>query len=798
MFKNYIKIVFRNIIRSKLYSLITIIGLAIGICCFAFIALFVKDELSYDSFHNESYRLYRITETIENKGQGEHSSSVPFPVAKEIEQKYPHIFDQVVRLFNNQEPYHTLRLKNTTYSETSVFYADKNFFEVFNYDLTGDKATCLLKPNSVVLSKDFAQKCFGYENPIGKTIEFEGNTQLTITAIADTKDKNSHFSFNALIAFETLGEELKFFEKEWVWNPCWTYVKVNENYDSPIAEAALQNIISDNFPQQLKNQTQFFLQPVTNIHLHSQLAYEIQKNGSYSSLLILGTIALLVLVIAGINFINLTTVRSISRAREIGIRKVNGAYKESLFLQFFFESIVLSGLSILISISLCELLLPIFNELANKNFSSIDIYNTWTLSVLISIGLLTGALSGIIPSLIMSKYDPLIVLKGNTQMSPESSSIRRWLVIYQFAVSIVLLICTGVIYKQLNFMQQADLGFDQNEVLVIPTRSSMHKEIPAYIDSIKNNQQITQVTVINDLLGRQHNTSGYKIPHIDTSNYYYFPALFTDLNIAETFNMQIIAGRDFSDAKGDDSLSVLINESMLPVINAASPKEALGIELISGRRKKKIIGVVKNFHFTSLQNPIGPFIIDIPPARYKWYFTKYIAVRVDQNNFEIAISDLESKWSTLIPEIPFTFSSMHKEIISQYGVESRLAKLAVYFSLLAIIIACLGLFALSAFTANQRTREIGIRKVLGASIYNITKMLSLEYLKLVIIANMMAWPCAYFIMNHWLDNFAFHISLDINVFLIASGIALIIALITVTSQSLKAAIQNPIHAISYE
>ncbi len=798
MLINYLKIAFRNLLRNKAYSAINIFGLAIGISCFMLIFLFISDEFSYDKFHSKADRIYRLIEIIDNEGQGEESSSAPLPVAKALYTAYPHYIESIVRFFNFQQPALSLQIGDKKFNEKKLFFVDSTLFEIFDFKLSkGDPKTALDNPNSILLTQQTAEKLFGNEDPTGKTLIFEGNFNVIVTGVFEELPTQSHFSFDCLISYSTINTFVgPQFGTNWIWNPAWTYILLKEGVKPADLEKEFPDFIQKNYPPIVKNQVVHYLQPLTSIHLHSDLDYEIQKNNKIATVYIFGVVGVLILFIACINFMNLATARSAKRAREVGMRKVLGAERTQLIKQFIGESILISLIAVLISIFIIELLLPLFNSFSEKTLTFGFIANPVLLLVLLAVGLIVGVFAGTYPAFFLSSAAPIKTLKGKYEPGSRSAFLRKALVVAQFSISSILIIGTIIIYQQLTYMQNANLGFNKDQVVVIPTRPSMLQQVEALKIEFLRNRNVKKVTVMDEIIGQHHNTHSFHYEGLETDKQVFFPGLIIDEDFLETFDLKLVAGRNFSkEYPRDDSLSVLINEAMVRSLGWKFPEQALGKEFRSFSGNERVIGVVKDFNYVSLQEPIGPYFFDMTPFPF---FKRFMAVKLNGADIQNTIKHLENCWTQIAPAFPFEFSFLDENLDKLYKSQANLSKLIGYFSILAIFIACLGMFALSSFTAEQKTKEIGIRKVLGASTPGIVTLLSKEFLKLVLFANLFAWPVAYFAMNKWLDDFAFRINVQLWSFIVAAFASILIALMTISYQSIKAAVANPIKSLRYE
>jgi putative ABC transport system permease protein len=616
MFKNYLKIAVRNLFKQKAYSAINIAGLSIGITCFMLIFLFIADEMRYDSFHSKSDRIYRLIEEIDQEGQGEVSSSNPLPVAEALITDYPHFIEKTVRFFNFQAPTLTIQIDDKKFNEKKLFFVDSTLFDVFDFKLEqGNPAAALAEPNSIILTKNLAEKYYGNESPVGKTLIFEGGINLKVTGVFAEQPAQSHIDFDGLISYSTINTFVgPGFGTNWIWNPAWTYLLLNDDVKPEELEKEFPDFIQKYYPDIIKNQITHWLQPLEDIHLTSDLDYEMKKNGSLATIYIFGVVGILILIIACINFMNLATARSVKRAREVGMRKVLGAERSQLIYQFIGESVLLSLIAVIISIALIQLLLPLFNNLSGKELTFEFFINPWLLLIIFCVGLFVGIIAGTYPAFFLSAAVPVKSLKGKYQGGSRSVSLRKVLVIAQFAISLVLIIGTIIIYQQLKYMQNANLGFNTEQIVVVPTRFPMLQQIETLKNEFKRNPNILEVSVMNEVIGEHHNTHEFHYEGMEDGKVVWLPGLIVDEDFVETFGLQIVAGRNFSkEFLRDDSLGVIINEAMVNKLGWNSPEEAIGKEFRSTTGNERVIGVVKDFNYVSLKEPIGPFFLDMVP-----------------------------------------------------------------------------------------------------------------------------------------------------------------------------------------
>lgn len=801
MLRNYLYVAWRSMVRGRLYSVINVLGLAIGLACFFLIALYIKDELSYDRHFKNASRLYRVIEILKQEGQGEQSASCPFPLGPALAQDQPALVEHAVRFFNFQDPQHTLRAGTRKFNESRLFVADSNVFEVFGFPLEkGDPRTALVDTNCIVLSRELAQKYFGDEDPMGKLLRFDGITDMKVTGVLGDIPQQSHIHFDGLISFSSLRNLYgPLFADNWVWNPNWTYVLLREGVKAKDLEQYFPDFVDRHYPEHLKQDVEHRLQPITDIHLRSDYSFEIEPNNDINLIRLFSVIGFFILLIACVNFMNLSTARSSARAREVGIRKVVGANRSLLIAQFLFESVFLSFISVLLSLVIAELLLPVFNLLAGKSMQLSYFASADLLGIIIVTGLATGLFSGAYPALFLSSFQPAAVLKGRLAATGSNSGMRKALVVFQFSVSVALIIGTAVVYSQLGFMRSADPGFNSERLLLLPVRPPMSLIFDPLVKDLEKSPHVIHVTRMNDIVGKHHNTHEYSYSGLDSGRWVYLPSLLVDEAFIPTIGIQLLAGRNFSKEHArDDSLAVIVNESMLKQMKWGSPASAIGRQLSTPTGNEKVIGVVKDFHFVSLLHPVGPFVLDMPHRWLRSYWTRYIGVKLKDVPVEDAIKDIRKRWERNSGEFPFEYVFLDQELRSQYRPQENIGRLASYFSILAIFIACMGLFALATFSAEQRSKEIGIRKAMGASVSAIVFLLSKDFMKLVLLAIVIACPLSWLLLQQWLKGFAYHVEIGWQVFVFAGLVTIVISLITVVIRSVKTAWLDPVSSLRYE
>jgi len=788
MMKNYAKISLRHLIKYKAYSFINISGLAAGMASCLLIMFWVIDELSFDKFHDNAKFLYRI-EADENYSERKfHVNSSPYHLAPILKDEIPEIKD--ASRFTSAGSI-LVRYKDKAFFENRVLAADHPFFQMFSFPLiSGNPETVLNSPHSIVISEKIAIKYFSDENPIGKTLSLNNRYDYTVAGIVKNPPHNTVLQFDILVPYEFL-KEIDRYTESWG-NSITTYVLLHQNSIVKDAEQKIAGLIHkrSDFPD-----TAYLLFPLTRIRLHEYRGYN-ELSGKIQEVYIFSLIACFVLLIACINFMNLSTARSAARIKEIGMRKVIGATRTNVVKQFYGESIIYSFIALLVAGILVSLLLPVFNSLSGKELS-ITMLNNWSILFYISgITLCTGIIAGSYPSLYLSSFQPVNTLKTGSIRTNHRSFIRKGLVIFQFTLSVILIIGTMVVLNQLRFMKNRKIGYDKEHVIFLPLRGDV--ELKKAYETLKSeflkNPQIGGVTATS-------RTPAYIYDYSEDVQWdgknpeekIMIRATAIENDFIETLKIELVEGRGFSqDYPNDRSGAFLVNEE---VVKPMGVESAVGKNLSIWGIQGQIVGVIKNFHFQPLRSQIESLVL-IRAPNHNWLGN--ILIRLEHGEIRSSLNFLENKWKEVVPNYPFEYRFLNEIFDRMYRTEERIGDLLNFFTILSVLIACLGLFGLASFMAEQRIKEIGIRKVLGASVFSITRLLCAEFLKLVFIANLIAWPAAYFILRDWLKDFAYRIELDWKIFFVTGLLAMTIALITVIYQSLRAASTNPINALNYE
>ena len=785
MFRNYLKTALRNIKRHKGYSLINIVGLAVGMACCILILLWVQDELSFDRFHENADGIYRVLQDINFADHSTTWAITQGPLGPSLKEDFPEIINATritgrgLRLTYNDKSY-----------DEGVSMADGSIFEMFTFPLVkGDPATALSDPFSIVLTEEMAAKYFGDEDPIGKTIKANNQWDFQVTGVMKNVPSNSHLEFDFLIPF-IFGRELNYTVDRWGNSQFRTYVQLAKGVP---AQEVIQKISGYLFEKPtIEKDARLNLQPLTRIHLYSNYEYD-SAHGDITYVTLFSLIAFFILLIACINFMNLATARSGNRAKEIGMRKVSGANKADIIRQFYGESTLLAFISLLLAVVLVWLLLPVFNNLAAKELS-LDI--TGNLSILLGllcIAILTGIISGSYPAFFLSAFQPVMVLKGLRLSSSKGSLFRKTLVVFQFSLTILLIICTIGVYDQLNYMRNRKLGYDKEHMIYFGMRGDMREKFDTVKNELLQNPNILGVTAASNVptYGYYFSNSLWRWEGQNPDEETLMRAVLIDFDYFKTFGMEITEGRSFSkEFPTDATEAIMVNEEAVKAMGMESP---IGKRLSLQDENFKIIGVVKNYHFRSLQQEIEPLILV-----YYASYCRVLFARLKSDQIPQTIGYIENAWKKFAPGYPLNYRFLDEALDRLYRSEQRIGTLFRYFSILAILISCLGLLGLASFMAEQRTKEIGIRKVLGATASNIVALLSKEFTKWVIVANIFAWPIAYFALSKWLQSYAYKTNIALWSFVLSGALALLIALATVSYQSIKAALANPADSLRYE
>jgi putative ABC transport system permease protein len=793
MLRNYIKIAFRNLWRHKSFSLINIVGLAVGMTAFLLIVMYVSFETSYDKFHTKADQVYRLNVDIKSANDVMKLSVSSAPMGPTLKTDFPEIIEST-RIFHGGA---IIKVNNQLFQEDKLFLAEPSIFDVFTFPMVkGDPKTALKDPFSVILTETTAKKYFGSADPMGKTLLMDNQVPVKVTGIAKDVPANSQFKFDVLYSISSLEKRFPGRLEQWGNFGNFTYLLLAKGANPAQLQSKFPAFLKRHISEDNRKQGQdyaLYLKPLKDAYMDPRGGIE---QGSLSNVYIFSVVALFILLIAAINFINLTTARATERAKEVGVRKVIGAARNQLTIQFLGESVILCLISFLVAVILVSLLMPMFNQLAGKTISE-DIFEHGYIFVLLLISLLIGLAAGAYPALALSSFKPVLILKGRFSSSSKGTLLRKGLVVFQFTISIVLIVGTLVVYNQLNYMRNQPLGFEKNQMITLDFNGD--NDVLKSYETIKNEfrsiPNVLAVTISSGIPGGGNANAHSEIENRQGAmqpvniNMYNI-----DYDFIPTYGMKVVAGRTFSKDYGTDSTkAIVINEAAAKMLGYVSSKDAIGKKFSQWGREGNIVGVVKDFHYRSLQENVEPLNMRVNPPDAGTFTMKIAA-----NDIPKTIAAIQDKWKILIPQLPFNYTFVDENFNKQYAGEERFGTLFMYFAVLAIFISCLGLLGLASYSTLQRTREIGIRKVLGASIPGIVNMLSREFLILVVIAAFIAFPLSWYGMNSWLKDFAYKENISWMVFAVAGLLAFMIAITTVSFQAIRAALANPVKSLRSE
>jgi putative ABC transport system permease protein len=812
MLKNYLKIAFRNLIRHKTFSFINIFGLAVAITCCLLIYLYITDELSYDRYNRNADRIYRITRDFlsPDGSVNLHLGHLAPPFGPLLKNDFPE-FEEVARTYQSRilTTYQDSLHQPMSLYVDQAYIADPSLFKIFTVEITqGDPLRNFDEPQKVILSERTAGRFFGGQSPLGKRLKIFNSWDVEITGIFKNLPDQSCWHPEMFISFSTLNDP-KIYGKEgletnWANNSFGTFVLVKEPFDAANITARFPAFLDNHMGMSTGNEnapmpstwTRLYLQKLTDIHLHSHLDSEEETNGSITNVYMMGIIGLFILLIACFNFINLSTAQATKRSKEVGIRKVSGAYKHQLILQFTGESIAIALVAMVFTAGLSFFALEWMNEFTQKSLHIFSLSNWPLISGLMIFSVFIGILAGIYPAFVISAFKPAMIIKAQQGAGKEKGNLRKVLVVVQFALSIILIIATMITYQQLNYLNNSDLGYEKDQVVSLPYYEDLVENYDAFYHEMTSQSFIQDVSrssriPTGRLLDSQGNARVQKGDSTDESDVT-IKNIRCDFEFFNTYSIPLVAGRDFSkEIKSDDSLAFILNETAVKMMGLSN-EEILDREFEYGRVKGNVIGVVKDFHFESLKEPIVPVVFK-PSDDYN-----RLSVKIRGKDMSQALAYIEKTWNAFLPEYPFEYEFLTERYRNLYLSEQRQGQLFTVFSGLAILIACLGLFGLVTFNTLQRFKEIGIRKVLGASFSNILTLLSREILILILVANLIAWPVTWYVMNQWLENFAYRIHIHPGLFVLSGILIMIIALGTISFQTFKAALANPVDSIRNE
>ena len=809
MIRNYLKIALRNLRKYKFISFINLFGLTVGLACCLLILGYILHELSYDRYHSKADNIYRIERSWNDPKTGVTSLSlgaVAPAIAPLLENDFEAI-QKITRLLSNGTT--TLQYEEKKFNEKGVYFADENFSQVFDVEVTrGNPATALLDPYSIMLTEEIAQKYFGSEDPINKTIRLDSDYTFNVTAVFKAFPTHSHVHPQILLSFNTLKDPELYGEESlrtsWGNNSFYTYLLLPDQYDPKQLEAQFPAFLDRHLSADGEGSSKpsannsLQLTALTDIHLHSQKDSELEENGDILRVYIFAAIALFILLIACINYMNLSTARSVLRAKEIGVRKVVGAGKGELVIQFLSESVLMATIAMLLAFGISWLAFPWLNKVSGQHLS-IDILLSWKVLIpLLLVPFAVGIVSGLYPALFLSSFQPIRVLKGFSKVGRGGVAFRQVLVVAQFTISIMLIISTLVVYRQLQYLQTKSLGYERDHIITFSYHPAVASSYEAFRTELLSNNDIKSVGRstriptgrLLDGLEAQLSRGDSLAPASADIRY-----VLVDNQFLSTYGIGLSAGRMFSSSFGADTSSFIINEAAASALGFTLAEDVLGKEFLYGSRKGQLVGVVNDFHFESLHQPIKPTVFYQSTGSQQY---RRVSVKVSGENMPATLGHLGKTWSTFVPDVPLEYTFLDEDFSRLYESEQRQGMVFTIFACIAIAIACLGLFGLSAFTIGQRVKEIGIRKVLGANTSGIVALISKDFLKLVLVAALIAFPLAWWVMHQWLEDFAYRIDIPLWAFIAAAFVAILVAFLTISYQAVKAAMANPVKNLRSE
>lgn len=802
MFKNYFKTAFRNIARNKLYSFIKITGLAIGIATSLLILLYVLDELSYDKFHSKYKQIYRVATDFIVSGKTEYAAVTPAPEGPALKKDYPEILDYVRAMgFNGNS---LIEYKNEKFNESAGMYADPSLFNVFDFKvIKGNKNKLLTEPHTIVLTEDMATKIFGEEEPVGKIVLFD-KENYTVTGVIENVPFNSHLKFTCLIPFTTLGHD---FAESWTNHTLYTYILLPENSEYKALEAKLPSFCTKYFTYLFKvahATIVLHLQPLANIHLHSNLIGEASPSGNQLYILIFSIVAAFILLIACINYINLSTALSESRFKEVGLRKVFGGIRQQLTMQFLVESFIITIISLGIGLSLVELLIPWFNKLTEKNIPMFIFTSGHLIIPVLLITITTALISGSYPALYISKLKPIEALRKKINTRGNKFNSRMLLVIFQFSISAIIIIATIIVYQQLQYVKNKNTGFNKENIAIIELQDTTLKKNTEMVKNMLNKIPGVISTAMSTYMPAETfnpNKNLFKVESDSVMVSLMNNCYSVDYDYIDLMQMQIVQGRKFlKEISTDEKEGFIANEAFVKKMGWKEPigKKIGMLGLPTGYPQPKIIGVVADFNYTSLRQEIEPMLIRISNKEEIMYQANLISIRLKPENMAGTLKEIERVFKNLDPQHPVEYHFLDDYISQQYTADEKVETLFTFFGIISVLIACLGLFGLASHAVVQRTKEIGVRKVLGSSVKEIVLLINRDFIRLVFVSMIIAFPLAYYFMNKFLMEFAYHINIGPLPFVIAGTLSLVIAFITISFITIRGAVRNPVESLRYE
>jgi putative ABC transport system permease protein len=786
----------RNMIKYWRYTLTNILGLAIGLTSVLLIFLYIQDELQYDRFHKKSERIYRVNRWYNTQDVNEDAATCSFPCGPAILADYPHLVENMVRFFDFQVPEmlfeHPSKKDTIRYNESSFYLADSTVFDIFSFEfIHGDPQKALTRPNSLIITESTAQRYFGNANPLGKRLILEEWVDMEVTGVIEDLPPQSHMRIDLLGSLSTyrmlqgrdvpdqlLGPltryrqtKLNRYPETWVWNPCWTYLLLRPGVKQESLEARFDEFYKKHYKELSNQNVTLYLQALSDIHLYSDHAFEMKQNSNISYIFLLSLTALVILFLATSNLVNLSTAISYTRAREIGMKKVFGGTPANFIFQFLGETFFHTAIALILAIILVELLLPLFNLFTDKAISHSFIISGYSPAVIASLLLLIGLLAGIYPALCLSRYQPMDLFKSKSTTRKRSLNPRKILVTSQFTISTCLIIATIMAFAQLQHLRNAQLGFEKDRIIVFKNAGTLTTHYYAFKQDLLQHPEIKHVTGMEDLLGINHNTRAYRVEGLEEEKNYYYPTFLVDWDFIQTFQIQILEGRAFLPKFPDDNTqSVVINQTMAQSLGWEN-HEALGKSIQSQYGQEKVIGVCEDFHVLSLHHPINKFIIDMYTRPEE--FARIIAVRVKGTETKHVMGYIEKVWNRYNPTRPIAPQMLKEHLDQMYANEARFGRFFLFLTMVALTIACIGLIGLASFFAEQKNRELCLRKVHGASLNNLLGRMLKAFLGMLIFSHLIAWPLTWMVAERWLDTYASHTTLGFWIYGSAAAITIL-------------------------
>jgi putative ABC transport system permease protein len=814
--KDWLKLSLSNLLKNKLYTFLNVLGLSIGVAAFTVLFLLFIHETQYDNFHPNTDNIYRITQEINQRGVGEHSASVPFPLGPTLAADYPQHIKRVVRLFNFQSPSLSVSYGDKKFNEQRFFFADSSFLQMFGFTLSaGNPSTALRESNSVILTEATACRYFGNANALGRKLLFQGNIPLEVTGVVAESPRRSHIDFDFVASFATLDQmSVSAFRDNWIWNPCRTYIELQPNAKGEAVEAIFDNFIDSYFPESIAANVRLHLQPIADIHLTSNLDYEISANGDIRYVYIFGGMAVFILLISIINFTNISTAMASARVRSVMVIKAIGASRRELFWFYLWESAIIGGFAVITGFILVEIISPFLTDLSGNPLQGSVLSEQNMLIGILGAGIFSSFLAGIYPAYYLSSFEIGNLYYGRLLKVRNGRRFRSILVMVQFNISILLFVTTIVSSRQLAFLRNAKLGFDKEQIVVVPVANSRIVQVfPEFKEKPESSPAIASVTAMEEVLGKSYQTHEFYNEEKGSS---FYPSIIVPHDFIRTFNIEIIEGRDFISHSGkpqsydsdfgvvedmfgyldeDERNAVIINEAMVEYMGWGSPINAIGKTLSRRNGNEKVIEVVKNFHFSSLHKHVAPFIIDLAGENINRNYIKYVAVKIKPDQISQGIETIRKAWTALNPLQAFDYFFLKEKLDKLYIKEQQLKQISIWFTAIAILLACMGLFGLSSFVVEQQRREIGIRKAIGAYDYQLVTYLGMRFLWMILLSVVIAIPISYLLMQQWLSTFPYHIELSADIFLLSSVIILMVSAIAVAYHTIQAARLTPMETI---